>query len=51
MTGVGLGTQGRVGVSAKITATVPSIAFTVYNPGPKCIKYSDLQYVYPLYGK
>ena len=51
MTGVGLGTQGRVGVSAKITATVPSIAFNVYNPGPKCIKYSDLQYVYPLYGK
>ena len=51
MAGVGLGTQGSVGVSAKITATVPYIAFTVYNPGPKCIKYSDLQYVYPLYGK
>lgn len=51
MTGVGLGTQGRVGVSAKITATVPSIAFTVYNPGPKCIKYSDLPTVYKLYGK
>lgn len=51
MTNIGLGTYDSVGTSAKITATVPYIAFTVYNPGPKCIKYSDLQYVYPLYGK
>ena len=51
MTNIGLGTHGSVGTSAKITATVPCIDFAVYNPGPKCIKYSDLQYVYPLYGK
>ena len=51
MTNIGLGTYGSVGTSAKITATVPYIAFTVYNPGPKCIKYSDLPTVYKLYGK
>lgn len=36
---------------ATITATMPQINVVVYNPGPKCIPYQDLQYVYPLYGK
>ena len=38
-------------VSAQITVNMPQINFVVYNPGPKCIKYSDLPTVYPLYGK
>lgn len=36
---------------ATITATMPQINVVLYNPGPKCISYQDLQYVYPLYGK
>lgn len=38
-------------VSAQITVNMPKINFVVYNPGPKCIKYSDLPTVYKLYGK
>jgi hypothetical protein len=38
-------------LSATITATMPQVNFVVYNPGPKCIKYSDLPTVYKLYGK
>ena len=38
-------------VSAQITVNMPQINFVVYNPGPKCIKYSDLPTVYKLYGK
>lgn len=37
--------------SAEITVNMPKINFVVYNPGPKCIKYSDLPTVYKLYGK
>lgn len=38
-------------ISAQITVNMPKINFVVYNPGPKCIKYSDLPTVYKLYGK
>ena len=35
----------------QITVNMSTINFVVYNPGPKCIKYSDLVDVYKLYGK
>lgn len=38
-----------VGIRVGMTATVPKIAFVIYNPGPKCIKYTDLSTVYTLY--
>lgn len=49
MNHMGLGTHGDAGVSAKISATVPRFQFVAYNPGPKCIKYTDLSTVYTLY--
>jgi hypothetical protein len=49
MNNAGLGTYGDVGVSAKISATVPRFQFVAYNPGSKCIKYTDLSTVYTLY--
>lgn len=45
----GVGTVGSAYITAKITAIIPRIYFTVYNPGPRCIPYSYLSTVYSLY--
>lgn len=45
----GVGTVGSAYITAKITAIIPQIYFTVYNPGPRCIPYNYLSTVYSLY--
>lgn len=45
----GVETVGAANIFATITATIPQIYFTVYNPGPRCLQYNYLSTIYSLY--